>query len=284
LSSSTETHLTLANKPRQTFVLSSEIQPMGPSARIKKMEVTSNGKTDRRIEKAYYDVDLRAAEAVRDLYDEHVPVSKIQRAFSMGIFGVKDQRKLVPTRWSITAVDSLLSQDMMPEIRDFPAINEYRLYESSYLDNRFEILMMPEAWKYESMEAWYPGTIWNPTTSQIFILSDYEPYRGRTSYAGMGGCYYAARLAVNEKLQAERRQAAVLVLREAHPDYIMPVGVWQVRENVRNALRGNPLVLDKMEDVMARVKERLDIDLKVWIAHSELLRDGLTQTKITNFF
>jgi len=173
---------------------------------------------------------------------------------------------------------------MMGEIRDFPAINEYRLYESTYLDNRFEILMMPEAWKYESMEAWYPGTIWNPTTSQIFMLSDWEPYQGRTSYAGMGGCYYAARLAVNEKLQKERRQAAVLVLREAHPDYIMPVGVWQVRENVRNALRQAPLVFDKMEDAMARIKKQLDIDLKVWIAHSQLLRDSLTQTKITKFF
>ena len=283
LSSPTDTHLVLASKPHHTFLLGSQEQPMGPSAKIKKMDVGSSGKTDRRIEKAYYDSDLKAADAVRNLYGEKVPVSKIQRAFSMGVFGVRDQRKLVPTRWSITAVDSLLSQHMMHEIRDFPAINEYRLYESTYLDNRFEILMMPEAWKYESMEAWYPGTIWNPTVSQIFMLSDWEPYHGRASYAGMGGCYYAARLAVNEKLQAEKRQAAVLVLREAHPDYIMPVGVWQVRENVRNALKGSPLIFNRMGDVTARIKERLDIDLKVWIAHSQLLRDGLTQTKITNF-
>jgi hypothetical protein len=39
-------------------------------------------------------------------------------------------------------------------------------------------------------------------------------------------------LAVGELLEKERRQAAVVVLREAHPGYIMPVGVWQVREIV----------------------------------------------------
>lgn len=284
LNSSTNTDLELASKPRHTFLLSSQVQPMGPSARITKMRVGSSGKTDRDIEKAYYDSDLKAAEAVREIYNHGTRVSKIQRAFSMGIFGVKDQRRLVPTRWSITAVDSLLSKHMMNEIKEFPTVNEYRLYESTYLDNRFEVLMMPEAWKYESMEAWYPGTIWNPTDSQIFMLSDSEPYRGRTSYAGMGGCYYAARLAANEKLREERRQAAVLVLREAHPGYIMPVGVWQVRENVRNALRSPPLRFNTMEEVLVRIREKLDIDLRIWIEHSQLLKDALTQTKLSRFF
>jgi len=37
-------------------------------------------------------------------------------------------------------------------------------------------------------------------------------------------------LAVCDQLVKERRQATVIVLREARPGYIMPVGVWQVRE------------------------------------------------------
>jgi hypothetical protein len=284
LRSSTDTDLELASKPKHTFLFSSQVQPMGPTARITRMRIGSGGKTDRDIEKAYYDSDLKATDAVREIYDNGVRVSKIQRAFSMGVFGIRDQRRLVPTRWSITAVDSLLSKHMMKEVKEFPTINEYRLYESTYLDNRFEVLMMPEAWKYESMEAWYPGTIWNPTDRQIFMLSDYEPYRGRTSYAGMGGCYYAARLAANEKLRKERRQAAVLVLREAHPGYIMPVGVWQVRENVRNALRNPALKFNTMGEVLARIREKLDIDLRAWIEHSQLLKDALTQTKLSSYF
>ena len=38
------------------------------------------------------------------------------------------------------------------------------------MDNVFEILMIPAQWSYESMEAWYPGTVWNPAGSNIAIL------------------------------------------------------------------------------------------------------------------
>ena len=87
------------------------------------------------------------------------------------------------------------------------------------------------------MEAWYPGTIWNPDGSSAVIFSDWEGYDGRTTYTDIGGCYYAARSAVSELLMKERLQATVIVLREAHPGYIMPVGVWQVREIIPNLAR-----------------------------------------------
>jgi hypothetical protein len=180
---------------------------------------------------------LKAARAVSTLYEKGVLISKIQRAFSVGAFGLNDNRRLVPTRWSITAVDSIISKDQMEQIKLFPEINEYRVYESQYLDNRFEVLMIPGAWSYEAMEAWYPGTIWNPSGRHAVMFSDWEGYEGRNKYATIGGCYYAARLAVGELLTRERRQAGVVVLREAHPGYIMPVGVWQVRETVRHAVK-----------------------------------------------
>ena len=84
---------------------------------------------------------------------------------------------------------------------------------------------MPREWSYEAMEAWYPGTVWNPNSSNILLFGDSEGYDGRTTYASIGGCYYAARLAVGELLIKERRQASGIVLRDAHPVYIMPVGV-----------------------------------------------------------
>ena len=229
---SVDVELALKNKPSMLFVLNDEVQPIGPSAVIRDMRM-GNSDLDQRIEKAYYDDDLKAADAVLELYGKGTAVSSLQKALSVGAFGVKSQRKLVPTRWSITAVDSMISQSLMDKVKDFPAINEFRIYESNYLDNRFEVLMIPDSWKYEAMEAWYPGTIWNPSGENIFLFSDWEDYRGRTYYARMGGCYYAARLAVTEKLVKERRQATTIVLREAHPEYIMPVGVWQVREDLR---------------------------------------------------
>ena len=280
---SVDVELELKTKPKKLFVLNDEVQPIGPSAPMKDLSV-GNVKLDQKIEEAYYDTDLKASEAILELYEKEIAVSKIQRALSVGAFGLKDQRRLVPTRWSITAVDSIISQRLMERIKSFPVINEFRIYESCYLDNRFEILMIPKAWRYEAIEAWYPGTVWNPSGKDIYLFGDWESYHGRTTYARMGGCYYAARLAVNEKLERERRQAMVIVLREAHPDYIMPVGVWQVRENVRNALKQDSLKFDTVEEALKHIEKKFDIGLKVWIDNSKLLKDTLVQKKITDYY
>jgi hypothetical protein len=277
-----DVELMLKKRPKRRFLLDDEVQPFGPSALMRDLTVESS-RWNHHIEKAYGDTDLKAAEAVTTIYERGVLVSKIQRAFSVGAFGLKDNRRLVPTRWSITAVDSTISKDQMKQIKLFPEINEYRVYESRYLDNRFEVLMIPGAWSYEAMEAWYPGTIWNPNGRHTIMFSDWEGYEGRTTYAKIGGCYYAARLAVGELLTKERRQARVIVLREAHPGYIMPVGVWQVRENVRNAMRQKSLKYDTLGKALARIASQFEIPSEYWIRNSKLLQDSLFQKRITDY-
>ena len=226
---------------------------------------------------------MRAADAVIELYEKGAFVTRIQRAFSVGAFGVKRQRRHVPTRWSITAVDSIISKELIEKVKDFQQIGEFLVYESNYLDNRFIILMIPDAWSYEAIEAWYPGTVWNPEGSSILMFSDWEGYQGRTTYAQIGGCYYAARLAVCEHLVKERRQAKVIVLREAHPGYIMPVGVWQVRENVRNALRNPPARFSSLDEALRYIAGKFDIPIQYWIRKSKLIQDEMFQKKLTNF-
>ncbi|MEM2675545.1 MAG: hypothetical protein QXT10_03495, partial [Candidatus Bathyarchaeia archaeon] len=242
-----------------------------------------NTRWDHQIEKAYYDTDLKAAEAVLELYQKGVLVTKIQRAFSVGAFGLERNRRLVPTRWSITAVDSIISKALMDKVKTFPEISEYRVYESRYLDNIFEVLMIPGKWSYESIEAWYPGTVWNPHGRNIVMYSDWEGYEGRTTYAEIGGCYYAARLAVCEQLVKEQRQATVIVLREAHPGYIMPIGVWQVRENVRNAMRQKPYTFRTLEEALQFIAGRFQIPIQRWIMRSVLLKNALFQKRITDY-
>jgi len=116
------------------------------------------------------------------------------------------------------------------------------------------------------------------------MFSDWEGYEGRTTYAAIGGCYYAARLAVCELLTKERRQATVIVLREAHPGYIMPVGVWQVRENVRNAMQQKPYLFNTLDEVLTFIASRFQIPLQQWMMRSKLLKNALYQKKITDFF
>jgi hypothetical protein len=280
---SVDTELSLTKKPQGSITLSDDVQPFGPSAPIRDLRV-GNARYNDKIEKAFYDTDLRATNAVVELYSKGVMVSKIQKAFSVGAFGVEKKRRLVPTRWSITAVDDIISKNLIAKVKTFPEINEYQVYESVYLDNIFEILLIPAQWSYESIEAWYPGTAWNPHGVNTAIYSDWEGNSGRTTYAAIGGCYYSARLAVCECLQKECRQATALVLREARPGYIMPIGVWQVRENVRNAMRQHPHKFKTLAQALQFISSRFEIPLQRWIIQSELLKRVLFQRRISDFF
>jgi hypothetical protein len=275
--------LNLTKKPRGSIFMDDDVQPFGPSAPMRDLHL-GNTKFEQRVEKAYRDTDLKAVQAVRELYGKGVMVTKIQRAFSVGAFGIEKNRRLVPTRWSITAVDDIISKDLIQKVKTYPEINEFRVYESVYMDNVFEILMIPAQWSYESMEAWYPGTVWNPNGNKIAVYSDWEGNNGRTTYAAIGGCYYSARLATCELLVKERRQATVIVLREARPGYIMPIGVWQVRENVRNAMKQKPFLFKKLDESLKFIGSRFEIPLKRWITQSSLLKNALFQKRMTDFF
>jgi hypothetical protein len=277
-----DVELILSKKPHGSIFLSDDVQPFGPSAPIRDLNL-GNARWDQHVERAYGDTDLKAVQAVLELYGKGVLETKIQRAFSVGAFGIEKNRRLVPTRWSITAVDDIISKHLVSQVRQFPEINEYRVYESRYLDNVFEVLMLPREWCYEAIEAWYPGTVWNPDGKEAVMFSDWEGHDGRTTYAEIGGCYYAARLAVCEMLVKERRQASVIVLREAHPGYIMPVGVWQVRENVRHAVSQEPLKHSTLNEALERIESQFKIPLQGWVRESQLIRNALFQKRLTDF-
>jgi hypothetical protein len=279
---SAEVEAEFTKKPSSRIVLDDDIQPFGPSAPLKSMSLGTY-RLDQRIEKAHFDTDLKSKPAVLDLYGDGVFVSKIQRAFSVGAFGVEENRRFVPTRWSITAVDSMLSKDLMAKVKRYPLLNEYRVYESWALDNRFEVLMLPQAWSYELIEAWFPKTAWNPLGDRVAIFSSSEGFKGRTTYAEIGGCYYAARLATCEQLDKERRQASIVILRESHPGYIMPVGVWNVRENVRAAVQGPYQRFDTLHDAMLYLSGKLKIPLLTWIRNSKVLQDRIYQKRVDDY-
>ena len=276
-----EAHFT--KKPGGVLTLSDEAQPFGPSAPLRSFQAWGI-KADRRIEKAYYDRDLNASDAIVRLHEDGVLVTRIQRAFSMGMFGVGSRRRLVPTRWSITAVDSTVSERLLDEIKHFPTIDDFRVHTFRYIDNRYVVMLIPANWSYESIEAWFPGTAWNEGGIYPAMMGDHEGYRGRTTYASIGGCYYACRLAVAEHLLKQRRQSAALVLREIHPGYILPVGVWNVRESVRAALSRIPAGFDNFDSALDFAMAQLSIPRRAWLRSCHILREAFFQRRISNYF
>ncbi len=145
---SVDVEANFAKRPSGKIVLDDEIQPFGPSAKLNSFDI-SNPKYDHKVEKAFYDTDLKAVEAVRNLYKEGVLISKIQKAFSVGAFGIERNRRLVPTRWSITAVDDTLGKQLLKVTKTYPTIDEWRVYDWDQLDNRWSVLLMPTSWRYE---------------------------------------------------------------------------------------------------------------------------------------
>jgi len=269
-------------KPHSRVVLDDNVQPFGPSAPLERLDI-GNLRVDPNLDRASSDTDLRAKEAVLGLFDRGLPVSKIQRAFSVGAFGLEKNRRFVPTRWSITAVDDTIGEDLRESVKTHPLINEIRVYEAIGYDDRFLVVMLPRPWRYELIEAWYPNTLWNPIGRDIVLFGDHEGFEGRTTYASIGGCYYAARLAVGETLDRERRQAATVILRETHPGYIMPVGVWNVREHVREALRRPPKLFPTMKETFDHLRTRLDIPMERYVRISEVLKHVLYQRTFDDF-
>jgi hypothetical protein len=277
-----DTELKLTKTPRRILTLSEDTQPYGPSGPLDRFKI-DNPSVDRRVETAFYDRDLDAAGAVGDLYRKGVLVTRIQKAFSLGMFGVGPRRKIVPTRWSITAVDSAISLDLIDKVKHRPTIDEYRVYSFKVYDNQYVAILLPEPWRFEWIEAWFPNTTWNQFTKTPYMIGDYEEYFGRTRYARVGGCYYSTRLAVAEALERERKQAAAIVLRETYPGFIMPLGVWNVRESIRELLRRPYERHETFRGALESALSKMVISKARWTRESVLLSRELSQTKISAY-
>src|SRR5437879_13532491 len=115
----TEVEAQFARKPRGRLVLDEDVQPFGPSAPIERFDMCGY-RVDPKLDRAYSDTDLRAKPAVVGLYRDGIAVSKIQRAFSVGAFGLGKKRRLVPTRWSITAGDATVGQQLGERGEEWP--------------------------------------------------------------------------------------------------------------------------------------------------------------------
>ncbi len=263
--------LTFKKEPKYRVNFSDITQPMGPSADLQKLKVIENPKIPRKVESIVSD-DLRAINQI-NLLHKNYDIYYITNILTSGALGKQKDKKMVPTRWSITAIDDMLAKDMINRIREYKQINNYYVYESKYLDNKFVILLMPGRWEYENFEAWAPGSSWAKNAKETFILDEYEPFEGRKTYADKeGGGYYAARFAVCEALDKMKIQARVIVFREISEGYIVPLGVWQVRENARNAMKQNPIKFQTLNEAIDYISLKLTLSIEEYRKQSIILQ------------
>jgi hypothetical protein len=255
-------------------------QPMGARIRIDSIQLTTTPKIDHQVDRVVSDSDLNAVSAVTKLYTTEATVTQISRILSAGLLGLTKNRRFVPTRWSITAVDDMTGNFLRRKIQDYPEIQDYLVFHNSYLDNDFWVLLIPRReWHFDYHEAWKQKSAWNLTGSAPFIATDTEGPKGRTSYAtNTVGGYYAARLAVLEKLFQLRRKAAVIAFREVGKGYAIPLGVWQVRENMRKALKNPSRDFNTLEAALRFINSHTTIPINYYHQKSPLLRQKTLDT------
>jgi len=261
--------------PRLTF--DPLLKPVGPSAPVEQLRVVGNPAIPRRVDQLVLD-RVKASRALVELYEHGYDVYYLQRLLSAGVLGV--EKRLVPTRWAITAVDKLLGDYLLGKLRDKPPLQGYEVYHSSYIGNRYTLVLMPRPWSMEMVEVWMPHSVWVPgEQAQVYTVHEWSD--GRPS-AEDGG-YQAIRFAVLEELSKRGRQASVLAVREITPEYFAPVGNWQIREGVRNALRRGPLRASTLEEALEVAAGILLTPLREILSRSVLLRHLKVQRGLEEF-
>ncbi len=271
------------SKPlKPSLLLDEHVPPLGPSGHLAELRIYP-ASSDHRLEKAYYDHDLLSTHAVIMLYKNGVPVTTIQKLFSVGGLGVANKRKLVPTRWSITAVDDIVSRYLVELVKTNDTIDKYMVFHLEKEKNLFLALLAPMPWSFEWIEAWFPGSTWNLFGREISVEGDYEGYKGRTTYASIGGCYYAARLATAEYLNRIRRQATAVLYREIYPGFTLPVGVWFVRESLREMFRSKPMIFESLDDALSYMASKAKLGFRGIYESSVLVRKLLRQRRIVEW-
>ena len=260
----TDTELILKKKPFLKINLLTRSSPHGPSGVVDRLSLAGSPDVPRQIDKVVSDTDLPAIEGAQSLYQNGVSQQHIVRMFSVGLLGSGRSRRLVPTEWSITAIDDILSKDLRRKILDHPQLDELRLFSASSVGNNVHVLLLPTSWMFEALEGWMTGP-------KPEVFGDYELNKGLEDYpANIAGAYHASRLPVLEYLNRIRRQAGAIVFLEVTRDWV-PLGVWRFRELARRALTGQPSTFRSLEESLSEARKRLLIPYRNWAEASRLL-------------
>jgi hypothetical protein len=237
-------------------------------------------KIEKKVDYLVNDSDANATTAINELYNSKIDVDHLQKMLSVGILGKKSARRMVPTRWSITAIDDSIAKKLIDKIKFYPEINNMILFNGSYLGNYIWILLLPGEFTFEAIEAWNA----DDRDEKIVLSEDYETFFGRKSYASnITGGYYAMRLPVCEYLEKIKRQATIFVFRRITSEYYAPLGVGIVRETTRRAMENKPEIIESFEEAISKIKEKTNLTKEQIKEKSWLIKNYGVQKKLRDF-
>jgi DNA repair protein NreA len=263
------------------------LTPLGMNANLKNAKIVSNTKIDSKLDKIMND-EIKASQGLNILYKNNFDVYSLSKILSVGVLGLKKSKRLIPTRWSITATDDTIGKSLIEKIRNYREVEDYELFFGEFLGNQYVVLLFPNIWNFELFEIYLPKSSWN-FSSEIKAATDYEDYFGRKKYAfNTGGGYYATRLSILEYLDRLRKQASVLVIRIETPSYWASLGVWVVRESIKKALEKLFRKFKSKKEILENAKIisqlKFNFDCSKILNRSILLKQMKQQRKLKEWF
>ncbi len=254
----------------------SRVPLISHAAPVEKVSLQENAPVKKKVDYLVNDTDAKAATALVELNKSDIPVSSLIKILSAGLLGRKNRRILVPTRWSITAVDDTISKEKLNRIRLYPEIKEISVFHAEYVGNHYEFLLLPSEFSFEVIEI---------SLQNFGVWQDSEGFYPRKKYAdSVTGAYYANRLALAEYLDKIKRQASCLVLREIRPEYTSPLGVGILRQISREAFSKKPETFATLQEALESIQSRLKIPVETFTKKSVLLKNKKSQKKLSEFF
>jgi hypothetical protein len=275
-SSSISAEFKLLKNIEQNQEKESHVPIISNAAFVKSVRLQENPRIKPKIDHLVNDTDINSATALQELEKNNIPTNTIIKILSAGLLGKANTRKLVPTRWAITAVDDTLSKQKLQKVRSYSQIGEILLFTSEYLGNHYEFLLLPDIFSFEVIEI---------NSSNLGCWQDYESNLGRKSYASnVTGAYYANRLALLEYLEKQQKQASCIVFREIGKEYTQSMGVGVLREISRAAFLNKPEKFSSINEALERIQTRIKLQIVDFTEKSILLKDYGKQKKLDTWF
>ncbi|MBR9704828.1 hypothetical protein GOV12_05430 [Candidatus Pacearchaeota archaeon] len=278
------TEFFLKKAPTMKLEINKGLPLIGNPAPLQYIRLQENPKIKSKVNYLTSDDQCKSVTAIQELYKSKIEITNINKILSAGLLGLKTNRRLVPTRWSITAVDDTISKLLLDKIRYYPEISEISLFNSEYNGNHYEILLLPDKFSFEVIEAESSGSLWNQTNATS-VSQDHEFFHKRKYYAKhVTGAYYANRLALAEYLEKIKRQATAIFFREVTPEYYAPLGVGILREISREAFKHPPEKFSEIKHALNKAQERFNLPIETFTNNSVLLKEFGKQTRLSKWF
>ncbi|ABN06758.1 Protein of unknown function DUF650, N-terminal domain [Methanocorpusculum labreanum Z] len=254
------------------------VTPVGMSGAMKKLDVIDNASVSRIVDRCTSDTDLKATEAARIMFENGTDVYKITNLLTAGLLGVN--RRVVPTRWAITATDDMISTSIKREVVKMPPLPEYQVFCGTLYGNTICFILIPSNdWRFEMLERWQKHSLWSGDEETIVV--DGEKGLNKSKYSPIAGAYYSARLAVLEYLKSIGRCARVLCIRDISGEYWAPLGTWVIREAAHESLSHPPDRVGTLGEAVTSASQKLGTGF--WIPKMGLLKDIRQQKTLFEF-